>query len=187
MISLAPARGFWFTPRMKTLLFLAALAATLLPVHAQVSPIRLDVRQNVKAGGSGKPDEARAQARTLTITLQNNSKEAFAGLVVRYWFFARDVRNRNQSVILHGEKKGPLAPRAREHFETETATSTYTKKHSKVEQTNQGHNQQNNVNLKTVEASGSKITGYAVKVMDGEKVMAEYYSEPSMKAMLAGK
>ena len=169
---------------MKVLLFLMSLV---FPVAAQVSPIRLDVKQVVKNESSGKTNDNKKQVRSLTIDLQNNSQESFENLVVKYWFFARDMKSNDTSILTKGERKSMLQARGRDSVESETASSSYVTEHSEVSRNsgkgkNGGNNKGNSIKVTKVQASGKKITGYAVKVMDGDKVMAEYYSEPSLKA-----
>ena len=39
---------------------------------------------------------------------------------------------------------------------------------------------------KKVEASGEKLTGYGVQILQGGKVVADYFSEPSLKEKIEG-
>lgn len=170
---------------MKTLTFLVGLIFALtLHLHAQGGSVRVDVVQNVKSNGSAK-NGVTTQSRTLVVTLNNNSKVQMDNLTMKYWFFTREVKGGGGlSVHKTGENKVSLGPVGKQVLTTENVTNTYTAQHSEVtsNQVRGANGQMVNVpNIKRVEASGQKIVGYAVRVFDGEKIVGEYYSEPSLK------
>ncbi len=167
---------------MKTIIFLASLILLVIPAQAQLSAVRLDVRQNSKTDSSGKTNDTKKQSRSLTISLQNTSKEQMDGLVVKYWFFGRNMKTKDTQLLKKGERKSSLAPGAKDEVESEDVTSTYTEKHVEVSAAKGGKGGTNRMpTAKKVEASGEKLAGYAVQVVQGGKVVAEYYSEPSLK------
>jgi len=157
---------------------LSIISAITLSLHAQVSPIRMTIDQVSKAepkpktDPKAKPSSEKTQTRTLNIRLDNNSAESFDGLQVQYWFFGRDMKSRDVTVIKTGERKSTLAPRGKEVVESESVTSSYVEEH--YEKKGRGKPTK-------VPASGAKIMGYGVKVTKDGKVLAEYYSEPSYK------
>lgn len=170
---------------MKTLTFLVSLIfAVSLKLHAEGGSVRLDVVQNVKTN-SGGANGTTTQSRTLVITLNNTSKTPMDNLTLKYWFFDRDMKGGNLGVHKAGEGKVSLVPVGKQVFTTDIVTGTYTAQHSEVSNNNnvRGQNgQQINVpSIKRVEASGKKIVAHAVRVFDGEKMVAEYYSEYSLK------
>ena len=151
-------------------LLLAIFAATTLSLHAQVSPIRIAVEQASKTETKDKTGRDKTQIRSLKITLNNNSAEAFDGLAVKYWFLGREAKEPTVKVLAEGERKSSLIPRGKDLVESESVSKRYTE-----ERVDRG---------KKVPASGEKISGYAVRVMKDGKVLAEYYSEPSYKTLI---
>ncbi len=171
---------------MKILIFLASLAFLAFPAQAQLSALRLDVRQHSKTDSTGKTNDTKKQSRSLTIALQNTSKEPMDGLVVKYWFFVREMKSKDIKILKKGERKSSIAPGAKDEVESENATSTYTEKHVEVTAARGARGARGGSNqmptIKKIEASGGKLAGYAVRVVQGTKIVAEYYSEPSLKA-----
>jgi hypothetical protein len=165
--------------------------STLVAAPAAVSPIRIEVEQISKTelqgakGGKGgaRPDPMgeKTQRRELKIKLINNSNGSFSDLLVKYWFFGRSMKGKSHEtdVLKKGERKAALGPRASELIESEVVTSSYVVEHNKV-------SSRAGSGVTKVPASGQKITGYAVKVLNGADVVAEYYSEDSLKKELNG-
>ena len=166
-----------FLWRMKILTILASIALLVIPAQAQLSAVRLEVRPVAKTETSGKTHDTKNQSRALTITLQNMSKVQMDDLVVKYWFFARDEKSKDIHILKAGERKSTLAPSGKEEVETEKVESTYTDKHTEVSNAKG----KGKPTVKKVEASGDKIAGHAVQVLQGGKIIAENYSEPSFK------
>jgi len=172
-------------------LLLLVLSTTALTLHAQISPIRITVEQVVGKSDSNAKTGQKAQSRSLKITLNNNSAESFDGLQVKYWFFGRDMKSHDTKEITAGERKSSLAPRGKEVIESETASGTYVEQHAQAQRGGGRAGQPGRGGraggVTKVQASGDKITGYAVRVMKDDKVLAEYYSEPSYKALVGKK
>lgn len=173
---------------MKLPSFLAVLLALLAaPLHAAVGPISITVEQSSKTkqpqAKAGKPAQgAKTQVRSVTVKLSNGSAETFDKLVVKYWFLGHDMKDHNIKVLKQGERKSALVPRGRDTVESEEVSSVYTEAHSEVTKGKGGKGKsKGGGGAKQVAASGEKITGYAVQVLNGTKVEAEYYSEPSYK------
>jgi hypothetical protein len=159
-------------------LLLAFLSAATLPLHAEVSPIRIAVEQISKTESKDKTGHDKTQVRSLKITLNNNSGEAFDGLVVKYWFLGHALTEHNQKVLSEGERKSSLTPRGKDVVESETISKHYVEAHTAPAKGGKGGA------AAKVPASGEKITGYAVRVMKEGKVLADYYSEPSYKDLV---
>jgi hypothetical protein len=168
---------------MRPFLFLSfAVLGIALPLCADVSPIHMDVEQKSKTEMKPKTIWDKTQVRSLTIALTNNSNESFDGLVVKYWFFGRDAKGQDVKVMTHGERKSSLGPRGKDVVESETVSSSYVEAHTEVSRgKSRGRSQGTS---KRVPASGNKIMGYAVQVLQGDRVLAETYSEPSYKQRL---
>ena len=171
---------------MKILPVLSCLLLSFaIPAHAEVSPIHMDVEQTQKTEPKGKattkggpPPSEKVQSRSLAIRLLNNSNESFDGLVVKYWFFGHEMTGHEIKALKNGERKASLGPRGKETVESAPESSTYVEAHTEA-------GKGKGAKATKVPASGEKITGYAVQVLNGEKIMAEYYSEPSLKQKLA--
>ena len=167
------------------LAFAAFFSASL---HAAIGPVRMEIEQHSatklpKATPGRPPVGEKTQHRSLTIKLSNRSDVAIGSLVVKYFFLGHDMKDHNITVLRQGERKSSLAARGKETVESEEVTSAYTDAHTEAAKgkgkgtaTGKGR-----ATTKKVQASGKKITGYAVLVLNGAKVEAEYYSEPSYK------
>ena len=175
---------------------IAILAILATPLRADVvSPIHMKVDQSsktklpkAKAGQPSKPGQstqaAKTQVRSLTIKLFNNSSETFDHLVVRYWFLGHDMKDHKITVLSQGERKSALTARGSDTVESESATSAYTEAHSEVKKGKGSKGSKGGKGGTTkVPASGKKIIGFAVQVLNGTQIVAEEYSEPSYKAI----
>lgn len=162
-----------------TLLLFAAI-----PARSEVSPIHMDIEQvskteaKSKAPTKGPPPGDKVQVRSLAVKLLNNSSESFDNLIVKYWFFGHAMTEHEPVPMKNGngELKAALGPRGRLTVDIPPFSSTYVEAHT--EGGGKGKS-------KKVPASGDKITGYAVQVLNGEKILAENYSEGSYKAKIA--
>ena len=168
---------------------LLPLLATLIPFSAtaQVSPIRAAVEQISKSESKDKTGHSKTQVRSLKIRLDNNSNESFDGLEVKYWFFGRGMKESQVKVLKSGERKATIGPRGKEIVDSEEVSSSYVEEHYETQRGgggNRGGGNNRGGRAKKVEASGEKISGYAVKIMKDGKVMAETYSEMSFKDKL---
>jgi hypothetical protein len=193
-------RGHARNRRMKLTSFIVALVtATAFAAHAALSPIHMAVELVNKSGAtgagkrqpSGQPSAGKTQVQTLKIRLENSStKDSFDNLVVKYWFFGRSMTERGVKVLVEGERKVSLAARAKELVESEVVTKSYTEAHNNlvmggnpVRGGGQGGGQGAVQSVK-VPASGEKIMGHAVRLMNDGKVVAEHFSDVTYKAII---
>ena len=189
---------------MKLPAFVAALLGIIsYSSHAAVSPvsaIHLSVEQhsstkaaNAKPGTTvtvtkpGKPVKSNlAQHRWLTIKLSSNSAEPFDNLVVKYFFIGHDMKDHKMVVLQQGQRKAALAPRGSETVESEEAVNTYTEAHSELVPAKGGKGKsKGKPTTKKIPASGKKVIGYAVQVLNGSKIEIEEYSEKSYREIAA--
>lgn len=184
---------------MKLTSFIVALVtATAFAAHAALSPIHMAVELVNKSGAtgagkrqpSGQPSAGKTQVQTLKIRLENSStKDSFDNLVVKYWFFGRSMTERGVKVLVEGERKVSLAARAKELVESEVVTKSYTEAHNNLVmggnpvRRGQGGGQGAVQSVK-VPASGEKIMGHAVRLMNDGKVVAEHFSDVTYKAII---
>jgi hypothetical protein len=175
---------------MKLLRLLALTVLAAAPVHAGLSPVSVRVDQVSKTESNDKDPKIKTQVRSLRITLENNSNTPAETLQVKYWIISRDMKSDDLEIFDQGEKKASLSPRAKVEMETSPARTTYGDDHFKlVRNTKKGHGQSKNSNpfkVQKVGATGDKITGYAVQVFDGGKLVAEQYSDAGLKDDLGG-
>ena len=184
---------------MKLTSFIAALVTvTAFAAHAALSPIHMAVELVNKSGATGagkrqpagQPSAGKTQVQTLKIRLENSStKDSFDNLVVKYWFFGRSMTERGVKVLVEGERKVSLAARAKELVESEVVTKSYTEAHNTLVmggnpvRGGQGGGQGAVQSVK-VPASGEKIMGHAVRLMNDGKVVAEHFSDVTYKAII---
>lgn len=158
---------------MKTPALLLALATVFtVALHAETSPIHMSIEQSSKleVKDKKKPHE-KIQVRSLKIQLDNNSAQAYDALLVKYWFFGRGAAEHAQKVLVTGERKAAVAARGKESVESEVVSKSFSEESYDAK------------SKKKVPATGDKISGYAVRVMLGDKILAESYSEPSFKEL----
>ncbi len=168
----------------RTRLFIALLLS--LAFHA--SALTLTVKQDTKIDNEGKTNDTKTQTRTLDMTvtsLENGSVQA----ELRYWFFARNMKTGKETTFKRGTKTASLEHNEATTIQSETVTSTYIEEHVEVEKAKGnkgggGKGKGAKSTTKKVPASGDRITGYAVQVLIGKEVVADYYSAPSYKQML---
>ncbi len=156
---------------------------------AQISPVRLDVLQKQKTDSKGAGNASKTQIRSLEISLQNLSRQDCPNLQIHYWFFAKGIKDGDIEVFKKGERKASLAAGQKEVIESEQVNSSYTEDHFQVEKSkgkgNGGNSRSNSSpKVKKVEGSGDRIVGYGVRVMDGGKVLTEFFSPQGLKEKL---
>jgi len=159
-------------------LVLSIVSALTLATHAEVSPIQMSVEVSNKTVSQPKDPHDKTQTRSLKISLDNNSTQTFDGLVVKYWFVGHTEGSHEAKILKEGERKSSLNPRGKDVVESEVASSHFVEEHYQVAKGGKGGKPAK------VPASGEKMTGYAVRVMKDTKVLAEYYSEPSVKEVI---
>ncbi len=153
--------------------FLLAVAAFAPLTRAEVSPISLRVQQDSNDKRDKFDD---SQKKSLKIFLTNSSA-ADVTVKVKYYFYSKSATSKEAAVMKDGEKEATVKAHGSETVETEQVTAVFTAKH---------HEGKGGKGGKEVEATGEKIVGYGAKVFQGEKLAAEFYSEPSLKALTGG-
>jgi hypothetical protein len=159
---------------MKIPLLLLVIASVFtLRLHAENSPIRVSIEQISKSETKDKKKpHDKTQVRSLKIRLDNNSTTAFESLLVKYWFFGHSAGEHAIKELVSGERKAAITARGTEMVESEVVSKSFSEESYDVK------------SKKKVPATGDKISGYAVRVMQGDKVLAEVLSEPSYKALI---
>src|SRR5688572_23028137 len=150
----------------------------------EVSPIRVRVEQVAK-GDHQK--FAHTQERSLKVFLTNGSDRDYTGLRVKYFFFARDLKDGELSLYEKGEQKTDVAAHATVVVETPATTARYTEEHTQGKpfggkgKTGAGGKGKK---AKIIPARGQRVVGHAVQIFTGGKLIGEVYSEPSLKAKI---
>jgi len=165
------------------LIFIILFALAVTARSAEISPFSVRVEQ---AANTDTDKFKKTQEKKLKITVSNSSS-ADANLIVKYFFFGHGAKDHEIEVIDKGDKAASVKSHATEVVETPKARATFTEAHYESKKSGGGGNQGRGGGQqlgKKIEASGNKITGYAVQVLNGGTVVAEYFSEPSLKASL---
>lgn len=153
--------------------FLSAAPATPAPgapaAPSGPSAVSIRVEQANKSDMDGKDRTKRDHERTLNIFVTNNSGEEL-NLKVKHIIFGRDLVHHDYMTAGEGEKDVTVKPHSMEKVETPAAKTTSVDRHFDAK------------TKKPVEASGASIVGAGVQVMQGDKLVAEWYDPLSLKA-----
>jgi len=155
---------------------------------SEVSPITVRVEQ---ISGNGSDNRFKhSQSKALKVHISNASAADAAGLRIKYYYFGKSLKEEEPSVLKQGEQKATILSLSTTTVETPEFETTYTEEHGKRVGGKGGPGgkgskggRRKNVRYKEVEASGTKLTGYGVKVFSGGQLVAEAYSEPGYKAL----
>lgn len=158
-----------------TAVLAAALIALSPGARAEISPFRVRVEQVSK---SETEKHTKTQKRSLKIFVSNSSKEP-AELIAKYYFFGRELKGNDVVTLDEGAKPVSAKALGTEMVESAIVTSVSEEEHSSGYSSRGGSSRSSSG--KRVEASGTKILGYAVQVFQGEKMVAEAYDPPSTK------
>lgn len=150
----------------------ATLLAILLPLtgslRAEPSAVSIRVEQANKSDMDGKDRFSRDHVRTLNIFVTNNSADQLE-LKVKHIVFGRDMIHHDYMTVGEGEKTVTVKPHGSEKVETPEAKINSTEQHYDTKA------------KKKIEASGGTIIGAGVQVMQGDKLVAEWYDPMSLK------
>lgn len=134
------------------------------PVRAQVNPIHVRVEQSSKSDTTGYKT---VQSRSLNIYIANGSIQP-QDVTVKYVIFGRDLKSKDLVTVEQGESKASLKASGTEKVQSVEArvSSEEARAGSKGKSPD----------------TGTRLIGYGVQVLQGEKVVAETYEPASMKA-----
>jgi hypothetical protein len=174
-----------FPPKLIVATLAVAFTAITLPsLQAQVSPVSMRVEQ---VNATDPEKHTTTQRRSLKVHLSNSSGQDFTGLRVKYYYFTKDVKDRDVVMKETGEKTADVPARKTEIVETPVIKATFTDAHSSGGGGNKGNNRNDRNQSKRVPASGEKVVGYGVQLYQGDKMLTEYFSQPSLKTMVGGR
>lgn len=156
---------------MKTnrlLLTLLPLVTLTLSAPAQVASVSMRVEQVTKTDNDKYTHK---QSKSLKVHLNNSSSADKTGLLLRYYFFGKGMTDREVVVLEKGEKTAEVKARKTETIETPTVSKTWVEAHTDKK--------------KKVEASGEKLIGYGAQLFEEERLLAQYFSEPSYSKLVS--
>ncbi len=171
---------------MKRALLFLSLASALVFVpalRAEVSAISVRAEQISKDENS---KFTKTQVKTLKIILNNSSAQDVDGLLVKYYFFGKAVNDHDVVILDKGEKAASVKAHGSEIVESASMTAKSTEAHQTGSPNGKKKGGKGGAAPKKVAASGEKVTGYGVQVLDKGKVVAEYFSAPSLKQEVGG-
>lgn len=178
----AGSAGYKRAMKHHAFFLVAFLALVIAPqVRAEISPISVRVEvvskdENEKFG--------KTQNKSLKVFVSNSSAQAMEGLTLKYYFFGRDVKDRDIVLLQKGEKAASAKAHGSEIVETPVVSAKSTEAHTVGGNFGKSSKTSYAKPAKKVEESGKKITGYGVQILDQEKVVAEFFSSPSLKEKL---
>lgn len=118
------------------------------------------------------PPKTVDEKRQLIITLTNLSKNEFKALKVVAVYFSRSESSPGIGIEKSQELTADLAPLGKAEVKSEVVTISYTPA---------GYS-----GGKRVKARGGKFAGCGVQVYDGQTLMAEFFSQQTLKTALSG-
>ena len=136
------------------------------------------------AGGRGpKPIE---QNRALEVTVRNQSNNPESGITVRYWFLGRDAKTSKVALLEGGESQLNLKPNGIGVVTSDAVKSSYTPRPVFVQPAAKaakgGRPPASAAPPK--EATGTRISGYAVQVIKEGKVIGSDIMDDSIKMLI---
>lgn len=120
--------------------------------------------------GAPPPPKPEQDVRMLEINLTNTTKNDYKGLKVLALFVTRVRGEAALNIESSEELSADIAPGGKAELKTKEVIAIFTPAGI--------------ANKKRVKASGSKFAGYGVQVYNGETVVGESFSPPSLKATL---
>jgi hypothetical protein len=171
-----------FSPNsLRRILVVFTLLTCAIGAHAAVSPVTI----RVEAVSSTDPEKfTTVQKRSLKVYLTNGSGQDITGMKLKYYYFTKDVKDREVVVKEDGEKAADVKARTTEIIETPVIRASSTEAHSTGG--NKGNRNKQNQSKK-VPAGGERIVGHGAQLFSSDgKLMTEYFSEPSLKTLVGG-
>ena len=164
-------------------LILATLCAVSVFARAEISPISIRVEQTT---GVDREKFKKTQEKALKIFVTNGSSADINNLTVKYFFFGHSLKDHEAEILEKGERTASVKARMTETVETPVAKASSTEAHSEAKKGKGQNAKKGSQAGKKVAASGEKLTGYGVQVFEGGKLLADYFSEPSLREKAAG-
>ena len=140
---------------------------------------------SAQRGGGPKPIE---QNRVLEMMVRNQSSKPEPGILVRYWFVGRDAKTSKLVLLDGGESHVNLKPNGTEVITSEPVKSAWTPRPTFVQPPSPaakgGRPVAGPAPSAPKEATGTRISGYAVQVIRDGKVIASDVMDDSIKTLI---
>lgn len=147
-------------------------------IGAPFTSVRLEAKIEGKASYAEGKSESKTQIRKIVAEISNTSDKAMEGAVMKWVIYGHDMKDhKNLKVIKQDEEKISIAANDSEVVETEEVKITGNREYK----VSSGGGRRGRSKTKTVPASGENYYGYAVEVIVDEKIVASYYSKPSIE------
>lgn len=161
--------------------------ALMLPVCAEVAPLRLDGDVEVKTKTQGGKNDAKSanrevnMSKQLSLKVRNISGEQQKANV-RYWLFGRDAKNALE-VVGGGEVEVSVPAKGSERVELDPVDFEF-KEPKSIQPMRMAARpgQRAPQAAAKPEKSGTKYAGFGVQVLKGSEVMASQFSEETYMA-----
>jgi hypothetical protein len=158
-----------------------ALGLILAATSAPALNLKVDIvsdTQSTTRGGTSRgrnaptPQRTTTQTKSLEVTLTNPTQQNYANLTVAYYLFAKDVQTKEIVLVRKGEKAATVKPLGKATIRTDEAVMTSQIAYSRTV----------GGKVETTPASGQKFYGYGVQVLAGQKLLAQTFDPPELKA-----
>ena len=149
-----------------------------------------DPKKPAAPAAPGAAPKPISQEKALSISVRNASSKPESGLLVRYWMIGRDMKTMKNALLDGGEATTDIKPNSASVITSEPLKSSYTQKQIFIPAAAKpgmggAGKPAAAPPAKPVEASGTKIAGYGVQVINKEgKVIAESFLESGYKQLV---
>lgn len=148
---------------------------------AAPSPLRLDAKIVGKASYARGKSESKTQTRKIEVTVTNTSDKAMDGTVVKWVIYGHEMKNNQLKVIKEGEVKTGVSANDSKVVETAEVKITGNREYKVTSRSGGRSGGKSRSKTTNVPASGEDYYGYAVEVFTDGKLVASYYSKPSIE------
>lgn len=156
------------SPLTKIAAFSAAAFGLCGPLTAEPTAVTIRVEQANKSDMNPKDRIARTHCRKLHVFVTNNSQEQLP-LKIKYMLFGRDMLTHDIVKVSEGEQPVEVKPHSAANVDSAEAKIVSSAQHWDAKA------------KKMIDPSGATIVGAGVQVLQGDKLLAEWYDPMSVK------
>ncbi|MGJ8632311.1 MAG: hypothetical protein ACSHX7_00155 [Luteolibacter sp.] len=144
--------------------------------------LRMEAKIEGKATYDRGKSKSKTQTRKIEVTLTNTSQNALDGAVVKWVIYGHDMKNHQKlKVIKEGEEKTSIPANDRKVVETAETKITGNREYKVTSKSRSKSGGKSRSKTTVVSASGEDYYGYAVKIYTDGRLVASYYSKPSIE------
>lgn len=154
---------------------LAAALCVALPVHAQISPVAIEIEVVKKPFKPPHPGDNATVTddRHLVITIKNiTTGHTLPDLTVKYWLAIRDITTKEITLGVADSTPLSITAFGQQVVTTVDVESKYQTAHRD--------------GLKAIPEAGTKFYGYGIQVLQGGKVVKDVYEPTEIKDVVTG-